>query len=137
MDVFLLHEGLLQKQILYQQKAYHFYGGGVFKEQTHYSPLHRGTVEVVDVVSVLEQNGVPEMLIATNFDGTFRVEGHSTSTNVMLVRAYLESTRATFVGRIKAKTDGVLYTQTLYVYRRGMLLYADVMRSLGTLIGGV
>ena len=134
MEVFLLHEGLLQKQILYQQQAYHFYGGGVFKEQTHYSPLHRGTVEVVDVVSVLEQNGVAEMLIATNFDGQFRVEGYST--NVMLVRAYLESTRATFVGRIKAKTDGILYTQTLYVYRRGKISYSAVMESLGRLIGG-
>lgn len=85
-----------------------------------FDPLTVGTMQPVEVVSVLQQIGVNAVEVAiaqgNNFDIISIVSGDDTKS----VIDYLDDDRnCIFVGRLHTKTGGISYQQTFYVYREG------------------
>lgn len=85
-----------------------------------FDPLTIGTMQPVEVVSVLQQIGVNAVEIAIAQGDKFDIISTISGDDIKSVIDYLDDDRACiFVGRLNTKIGGISYQQTFYVYREG------------------
>lgn len=79
-----------------------------------------GTIQPVEVVSVLQQIGVNSIEVAISQGDNFSVIGVVSGEDCKSIIDILDDDRGCiFVGRLNTKTGGISYQQTFYVYKEG------------------
>ena len=95
-----------------------------------FDPFTVGTMQPVEVVSVLQQIGVNSIEIAVSQGDNFSIIGVVSGEDCKPVIDLLDDDRdCIFVGRLNTKTGGISYQQTFYVYKDG--------HDLSEFIGGI
>ena len=95
-----------------------------------FDPLTIGTIQSVEVVSVLQQIGVNSIEVAVSQGDNFSVIGVVSGEYCKSIIDTLDDDRdCIFVGRLNTKTGGISYQQTFYVYKEG--------HDLAEFIGGI
>lgn len=85
-----------------------------------FDPFTVGTMQPVEVVSVLQQIGVSAIEVALAQGDNFKIIGVVSGEDCKSIVDILDNDRACiFVGRLNTKTGGISYQQTFYVYKEG------------------
>ena len=85
-----------------------------------FDPFTVGTMQPVEVVSVLQQIGVSAIEVALAQGDNFKIIGVVSGEDCKSIVDILDDDRGCiFVGRLNTKTGGISYQQTFYVYKEG------------------
>lgn len=101
---------------------------GKAKSMSQFSPLKEGSLQPIEILSVLQQIGVQAIELAYCRGEQFCVIGTVTGSACQPIIDYLDNDRrCMFIGRLNSRADGIPYQQTFYVYRQGYD-FAEIMR---------
>lgn len=85
-----------------------------------FDPFTIGTMQPVEVVSVLQQIGVNAIEVALAQGDNFQAVGVVSGEDCKSIVDLLDDDRdCIFIGRLNTKTGGISYQQTFYVYKEG------------------
>ena len=120
MQTYLLSEGMSYRTLVYNGVSIQFsiIGKALAMQKYDITRPHSGSLNTVNVVSLLEEQGVNEAEVAVCFDN-FEVIGNVKGEELSKLRDILDSTKACFfVGRLNSKVKDINYKQTFYIFRQ-------------------
>lgn len=122
MKTFLISEGMMFRTLINDGVAIKFSILGKATEMKKYSILDpiKGSMDEVDVVSLLEQSGINEGEIGVSLD-SFEVMGILKGDDLENFRNQMDNIKCMFVGRLNSKVSNLNYKQTFYIFRKGQI----------------
>ena len=87
-----------------------------------------GKLNIVNVVSVLEEQGLQEIEVATMFDNDFKVHGNVIGVKSVEFKDKFDEIAKDFgfIGRLYSSTGAKSYMQTFYVFDNSVLSYSMI-----------